>query len=136
MVKLDMDYKKLEKTLHVLPERIQKNVVKGAIRASGAMLRKEVRRLAPKDTGTLAKSINVSSRRSRDRNIIHFSVGVKKGFKRSHIARFIEFGTVKMSAKPFFRPAIGNVKDQMSQEARKYMAKRLPKELEKARNAN
>ena len=118
------------KKLKALPERVQKNVVTGAIRAGAKPIVKEARALVPKDTGTLKKSIGIKKRRSRDKNIIHFSVAplVKKGGWTAH---FVEFGTVKMSAKPFMRPAVEKTVDETIKTAQDYMKKRIDKELAK-----
>ena len=89
---LDEVLKKLKK----LPERIQKNVLSGAIRASAKPIIKEARRLVPVRTGTLKKSIGVVKRRSEDKNIIHYSVTPRSGKKQKYdgwYAHFVEFGT-------------------------------------------
>jgi len=123
---LDEILKKLKK----LPERVQKNVVTGAIRASAKPILQEAKALVSKDSGTLKKSIAVVKRRSKDKNLIHFSIAprIKKG---GYIAHFLEFGTVKMSAKPFMRPAVEKKSSETIQFAQDYMKKRIDKELAK-----
>ena len=118
------------KKLQKFPERIQKNVVAGAIRAGAASLSKEMKRRVPKGTGKLKKSIGVVKRKTKDKNLVRFSVAPqnKKG---GFYARFIEFGTSKMSAKPFMRPAFDAKGEDTVKVAQEYIKKRLDKELAK-----
>jgi len=143
--------------LNKLPERIQKNIVTGAIRAGAKPIVKEARALVPKDTGTLKKSIGIKKRRSRDKNIVHFTVSplAKKGGWKAH---FIEFGTYskfdhpmkkqrtgKLGKKravivakgggikphPFMRPAFEKKGEESIKFVKEYMKKRVDKELAK-----
>lgn len=118
------------KKLKALPERVQKNVVTGAIRAATKPIIREARALVPKDSGTLKKSIGAKKRRSKDKNIIHFTVAplVKKG---GFYAHMVEFGTVKMKAHPFMRPAVEKQSSETINVAKEYMIKRIDKELAK-----
>ena len=128
-----IDNKALIKALNQFPIRIQKNVMVGAIRAGSNVVRDEARRLAPADTGNLKKSI-ATIRRKGDRNTVQFSVTPSKGGKNNgwH-AHFLEFGTSKMSAKPFLRPALDTKQDEVLQVIKEYIAKRIPAEVEKAK---
>lgn len=127
------DTKALLKTLNTLPQNIQKNVMVGAVRAGANVVRDEARRLAPIDTGNLKKSL-VSIRRRGDKNTIQFSVTPSKGGKNNGwYAHFLEFGTSKMTAKPFLRPAIESRQDEVLQTTKEYIANRLPQEVEKAK---
>jgi HK97 gp10 family phage protein len=123
----------LLKSLHVLPEQIQKNVLVGAIRAGATSISKEMKLLVPKDTGELQKSIGVVKRKSDNKNVVYFSVTpqVKKG---GWIAHFLEFGTSKMSAQPFIRPAYERKGEETIEVAKIYMAKRIDKEIAKAKS--
>jgi len=120
----------LLKKLRILPEKVQKNVISGAVRAGAKPMSAEAKLLVPKDTGTLKKSIGIVKRRSKDKNILHFSVTprIKKG---GWIAHFLEFGTIKMSAKPFMRPAFEKKGEEAIDATRDYMRKRLDKEIAK-----
>lgn len=118
------------KKLKVLPDRVQKNVVTGAIRAGASSISKEAKTLVPKDSGTLKKSIGVVKRRSKNKNIISFSVAPLKK-KDGWYAHFLEFGTIKMPAHPFMRPAFEKKGNETIEEAKKYMIKRIDKEIKK-----
>ncbi len=127
------DTKALLKTLNTLPQNIQKNVMVGAVRAGANVVRDEARRLAPIDTGNLKKSL-VSIRRKGDKNTIQFSVTPSKGKPNDGwYAHFLEFGTSKMAAQPFLRPAIESRQDEVLQTTKEYIANRLPNEVEKAK---
>jgi len=63
-------------------------------------MRDNARHLAPKKTGALAAAIYATRGGDRQRGIL---MGVRK---KVHYARFVEFGTSKMAAHPYFRPAL------------------------------
>ena len=124
----------LLKTLAQFPKNIQNNVMTGAIRAGANVIRDEARLRVPKKTKELAKSIVSIKRRAEVRNQVKFSVTPSKGKnKAGWRAHFIEFGTSKMSAKPFLRPAFEASENKSLDDAKDYIAKRIPQELAKAR---
>ena len=123
---LDEVLKKLKK----LPEKVQKRVLVGAVRAGAKPIIKEAKRLVPVRTGTLKKSIGVVKRRSKDKNIIHYTVAPRKK-KGGWYAHYVEFGTSKMSAKPFMRPAYEKEGENSIKFVREYMKKRVDKEIAK-----
>lgn len=122
----------LLRKLRQLPEKVQKRVVVGAVRAAAKPLIKEARAKVPVDTGNLKKSIGVTKRRSKNKNIIHFSISPRKGGKyNGFYGHFVEFGTSKMPAKPFLRPAFESKGKETIEAAKQYMARRIDKELKK-----
>lgn len=124
----------LLKTLAQFPKNIQNNVMTGAIRAGANVIRDEARLRVPKKTKELAKSIVSIKRRAEVKNQVKFSVTPSKGKnKAGWRAHFIEFGTSKMSAKPFLRPAFEGSEDEALQASKQYIAKRIPQEIAKAR---
>ena len=132
---IDVDVKvtgmdEILKKLKTLPEKIQSRVVVGGIRAGSKPIVKEMKANAPKDTGELVKSIGVVKRRTDDKSIVLFTVAprIKKGGWKAH---FHEFGTSKMAAHPFIRPAFENKGEAAIEETKKYTSKRLDKELAK-----
>jgi len=124
---MDQLLKKLKK----LPYEIQEKVVKGAIRASAKPIVQDARRLVPKDSGDLKKSIGVVQRKSKQKNIVYFSVAPRLKKKHGFLAHFHEFGTVDMPAHPFMRPAFEAKGKDTIDFAKKYMVKRIDKELAK-----
>jgi len=120
------------KKLAILPQRVQKNVVVGAIRASAKPIIQEAKALVPKDSKSLSKSIGITKFKTRKKSLVWFSVSPRRGKNwDGFYGRFIEFGTVKMSAKPFMRPAFEKKSAETIKFAKEYMKKRLDKELAK-----
>ena len=135
------------KKLKALPEKIQKNVMVGAIRASAKPIVKEAKRLVPSESGTLKKSIAVVRRRSKLKHIVQFSIvprskvikkhQIAKGLKPYDYAWKIEFGNsvdwgnAKNTPIPFMRPAYEKEGENTIKAAKEYMIKRIDKELAK-----
>ena len=133
MISSNIDNKALLKVLSQFPKNIQKNVMVGATRAAANIIRDEARRKVPKKSRTLEKSIVTIKRKSK-LGEIKFSVTPSKGGKNSGwYGHFIEFGTSKMSAKPFMRPAFEQSNDESLEASKKYIAERIPTELLKAK---
>lgn len=131
-VSSDISMGDLLKKMKALPERVQKNIVVGAVRASAKPIIKEAKQLVPKDTRTLEKSIGISKRKTKNKNIVHFSISPKRGGKYDGwYAHFDEFGTAKMVAHPFMRPAFEKKGEESIKAVEQYMSKRIDKEIEK-----
>ena len=115
------------KTLKQLPDRIRKKHLGAAMRLGARIIVNDARKRVPVDTGFIKKNITQksSSRRVGDR-AYRVSVGVNNDIKKSGLQgtstknktgltgfanapsyywRFLEFGTSKMQARPFIRPA-------------------------------
>jgi HK97 gp10 family phage protein len=129
----EIDNKALLKALAKLPFNIQKNVMVGSTRAGAKVVSDEAKRLVPVRYGRLKKSIGVLKRKSKRGEVI-FSVSPRKGGKNNGFyGRFIELGTSKMIARPFLRPALEKSVDEVLVASKKYIEKRLPREVAKAR---
>jgi len=84
---------------HELPLVVEKKILKTSIRKSAQILQSAMIRRAPVGfTGRLAESIKTTARGLKNKLAINVIVG-------RFYSRFLEFGTSKMSAKPFVRPA-------------------------------
>ncbi|MBS1170026.1 MAG: hypothetical protein H6R01_944 [Burkholderiaceae bacterium] len=134
----------LKKALEELPKNIGKNVLRGAVNAASTEFKKEAVARAPSDTGILKKSIYQKQIREKSSATQQtFYIGVragkrakttKKGQKLdAFYARFVEFGTSKMAAKPFMRPAFEAKKLAAIEKFKEYAAKRIPDEIAKVR---
>lgn len=103
------------KKLYELPTKLEKKVLRSAVRKGAVMIRDKARGYAPTDTGNLKKSIVVMNKRIDGK--IALKVGVlkrkSKNSKDPFYARFVEFGTSKMVAKPFMRPAFDASSDDV-----------------------
>lgn len=90
--------RQLDDLLKTLPKKLERNVMRAALRAGGVVLREEARRQAPVDDGVLRKSIRISTRSQRG----SLYASVKAGSKKAFYAHMVEFGTRphKIKAKP------------------------------------
>ena len=143
--------KELNQALKQLPDRVAKNVLRGATSAGAAVIRKEARIKAPVYTGSVAEGHpppGTLRRAIYQKQIAELSgllkqvfyVGVRRG-KGQHDKkgrtldawywRFVEFGTAKMSAIPFLRPAFEAKKQEAVDAIKNYLAERIPREVEK-----
>lgn len=142
----------LNATLRQLPERLERNAILGALRAAGQVIRKDAMSRVPvlsqphphRKPGTVRRNITVKrSRKARNsvyvgvaglgrKSIAAFkAVGGKKGANNPDDPFywiFLEFGTAKMPAKPFLRPAFEAKKFEALRRFEEYLKKRLVKE--------
>jgi HK97 gp10 family phage protein len=143
--------KELADALKELPNGIARNVLRGATGAGAAEIRKEAKLKAPVYTGpisaghppagTLKRAVYQSQQRKLSSLVKQvFFVGVRTGKKMKNKSgvstdpyywKFVEFGTAKMSARPFLRPAFEAKKLAAIEAIRVYMAERIPKEVAK-----
>src|SRR5574337_608603 len=146
--------RELKRALEELPKAIGRNVLRGAVRAGAQLIRKEAQQRAPVYTGDVSKGhpppgtlkravyqkqINELSSATRQT----FFVGVRKGNKYrnqgksgklsqdAYYASWVEFGTSKMAARPFLRPAFEAQKNAAVEAIRDYLAKHIPEEAAK-----
>lgn len=111
-------FKEFADALRHLGPRIAKNSLRRAVAAGATIIKNEALALAPKDTGEMAKDILVKRERdTKGEMSAKYSVFVLTGKKSrlkgkrrdvqrdSFYWRFVEFGTSKMAAHPFMRPA-------------------------------
>ena len=149
------ELEKLLDSMKKFPIKIQKNIMTGAVRAASKEVVDEARRLVPKDTGQLAKSIFYRKRRTKLRTITRFSVapnkkrmdkeyrqkGEEKYWLKSKSGRLytswynygsvIEYGRLGKNPQPYMRPALTSVGNKPLIAARKYLYLRLEKEKKK-----
>lgn len=144
----------LAAALRELPEKIARNGLRAAVYAGAKVIRDEAKTLAPVSTGpvsqghpppgTLARSIVMKQipEQSGMSNQV-FAVTVRHGKKyqkqgkkgdKSQDAfywRFVEFGTAKMAAKPFLRPAFEGKKQEAAEAIKQKLAERIEEEASK-----
>lgn len=144
----------LKKTFLALPAELGEKVVRGGLRAAAKPIRDEARENAPvlkdpdprRKPGTVQK--NIITRKSKQQKYGVY-VGVKAlkarqivAFKKKHGKSannpddpfywiFSEFGTSKMPAAPFLRPAFESKKYEALDRFEDYTKKRVVKEAEK-----
>ncbi len=79
-----------------------------ALKEAGAVMKEALQNETPVRTGKLKNSITVSGVKTQD-GVKYVEVGPNKD---GWYGKFIEFGTVKMRAKPFMAPGYENGKDR------------------------
>jgi HK97 gp10 family phage protein len=143
--------KELSAALRELPLRIARNALRGSVAAAAAVIRTEARQRAPVSAGpnlpgdplpgTLKRAIYQKHIAEKSGALMQtFYVGVRQGKKYRHLGkygdrsqdayywRFVEFGTAKMAAHPFLRPAFEAKKQEALDALANYLAERLPEE--------
>lgn len=81
--------RELDELLQTLPAKIEKNIMRSALRAGANVLRDRAKELAPKDDGYLQQSIRVVTR-ARGGQV---SASVKAGNSIAFYAHMVEYGT-------------------------------------------
>ena len=107
-------------------ERIDKSVRRSQqqiAQEAAELVAEEARRLVPVLTGELRDSIIISERQlggafkmnMRTLTAVRLYVGPRKGagYPNGYQGHMIEFGTVKMAAQPFMRPAFDNTRAEV-----------------------
>jgi HK97 gp10 family phage protein len=105
-------------------KNVMAELERAALKEVAKFLRKEVKGRVPVGKGTLKKNIG-SWVRKKD-TVLQIGVytrerAKKKGYKYAYHAHLVEFGTKKMSAKPFLRPAVMENIDQIRLIEGKYL---------------
>lgn len=111
--------RELEALLRELPDRLARSVVTGGLRAGATVIARAAKEKAPEDTGSLKSKIGVGRPRTVDgkRSV---PVAVKGGVIRAvpkdrkkarkivpaRTAHLVEFGSERLPARPFMRPAL------------------------------
>lgn len=133
-IEFKFDNAKLLDSLKQFPQNIQNNVLVGAVRAGAKPLVDAAKANVPVDTANLKKSIGINRKKTKDKSQVWFTVSPRKGGKNDGFyGHMVEFGTSKMAAQPFMRPAFESQDRESIEAAKEYMASRIDKEVEKAR---
>jgi HK97 gp10 family phage protein len=108
----------LNKELKRLPEDFRTKALNGAVGTAARLLRDEAIKNVPVDTGNLRTAIRAQKKKSYSKYIGLYQVNINpkgkitvltrgKGRRSTstYYARMVENGTMKMTARPFMRPA-------------------------------
>jgi HK97 gp10 family phage protein len=133
-------FKELADALKQLPQRVARKHLRGSTAKGATVIRKAARDLAPVDTGEMRKDIQIKRERTSGDHVASYSVYTRGG-KRSRLAgkarnvdkdsfywKFVEFGTAKMAAQPFMRPAFEANKEAAVDALGEELDKRIQKE--------
>jgi HK97 gp10 family phage protein len=130
----------LLKNLRELPKTVEQKCLKIAVAAGAQVIRKSAQDLVVRKTGLVAKAIRIGFNRNEStpgRVVYHVFVSrkvkdrIKKVTRDAFYWRFLEFGTVKMAAKPFMRPAFDATNREAAEVIKGKLAERI--EIEAAR---
>lgn len=136
----------LKRRLEALPQAIQTKIMKGVVSTGAAVIKNEAIRLAPEYTGTVANghpppgTLKAAIYQTR---LISQSIGTRetwlvsvrrgknaKGSIDAYYATFVEYGTEKMPAHPYMRPAFESSIQKAIAAMGTYFAYALPDVVE------
>jgi HK97 gp10 family phage protein len=146
--------KELGEALRAFPPNVARNVGRASTAAAGAEIRNEAQQLAPVYTGdvakghpppgTLKRSIVLKFIREKSSALLFvYFVHVRRGKKYQQQGKFgnlsqdayywtfVEYGTSKMAARPFMRPAFEAAKERAVAMFQEYLSARIPAEAER-----
>ncbi len=104
IVKMHIDgLQQLDRQLHSLPGKIAGRALATAVRAGARLVRDAARDRAPIVTGSM--SANIVARTERTGSDTEKTAIVAVRNRPAYYWRFVEFGSRKMAARPFLRPA-------------------------------
>ena len=135
--------RELADALRELPLRVARSSLRGAVSSAAALVRDKAREIAPKLTGEMARDIQIKRARTSGNELLRarYDVFVRAGKKSrlsgkargvdkdSYYWRFVEFGTSKMAARPFMRPAFETTKSAAVEQIKEYLKDRIPAEV-------
>lgn len=148
--------RELAKALNELPDRVARNGLRVAVYAAAKVVRDEAKHKAPiaaqalgpnqPPPGTLKRSVIMKqipelSGRTRQTFFVMVRHGKKyrKQGKKGNLSqdawywRFVEFGTRKMNARPFLRPALEAKRHEAVHAMKERLALRIEEEAKKLR---
>lgn len=105
-----------------------KELCRAALRDVAKLLRKRIKNAAPKFTGNLRKNIGTWVRKSKE-GLPYLQVGIydkkrahKKGLHYAFYAMYFELGSSKVKAKPFFKPTVLSLIDEIKKIQAQYLS--------------
>lgn len=139
--------KELQAALSRLPRELDRKVLNAALMAGARPMVAAIKARAPVDTGTLARNIRARPVRPYPGNTATVEIGVRRLNKRqvnllrekarkagqstrvnAWYWRFLEFGTSKMTARPFLRPGFEAEKIGAIETIKTALARRIERE--------
>jgi HK97 gp10 family phage protein len=147
----------LHRALQDLPAKIERNVLRGGLRAGAKTIENEARRLVPARSGKLRDSVRVVTRTSSRTGMVRAQIKAGgRGKNAAYYAHWVEFGTSRhwikpknrkslffaglmreavehpgAQRRPFLRPAFDAKAQTSIEEMARYIRERLPKEIAK-----
>lgn len=121
--------RELDRALQELAWPAARRALRKGMRKGANVIREEARAKARVKTGNLRKSIRTRER-SEEAGNMRFAVEIPR---RAFYGRFLEYGTSKMAAKPFLRPAAEGKTEEAVTAMRDALAEAINLELSRAR---
>lgn len=121
--------------LRNIPNYITPQVHLRALTKAAAPLKKEIYNTTPVRSGKLRKTLRVARTKFKKQGQHQVVVGFRKGRDNGEplsgfIAHFFEYGTVKMPASPFMRPADAKTKAEQERVYLEELQKQVDKILQ------
>lgn len=97
----------LAAALEALGPTMEKKILRSAMREAAKPMLADAKRRAPVLTGQLRKSLKIRAMKRRSKGQVGVVISTAKGFFKGDefYGAFHEFGTKRMPARPFIRPA-------------------------------
>lgn len=129
------ELERLNKRLQSLVEKVGKKAMRGAARKAMTKVRNDVKAAAPEDLNdddNVKIKTSVALITKWKANDLYVKVGIRGGAKKNpdtpYYFRMVEFGTSKMAARPFMRPAL----ESNAQQIMDTVVQELNRALDKA----
>ena len=134
--------RELQAAMHALPKKLDRRILNSALMAGARPMVRDAKAKVPVDTGALKSGIRAKPVKPTEHTAtIHVGIGKARQSRAEKAAgakrytpwygRLVEFGTSKMSARPFLRPAFERNKSSSVEIIKKQLAKRIEAEAEK-----
>lgn len=124
--------KELADRLREIGPDIERNALRSGVSAAAVLIRNQAKATNPDDTGRTDRALYAKFIREQSGpNQATYYVGVRSGKKEQKkdrdawYWRLVEFGTAKMPARPFMRPAFESKKMQAVEAIKERIQKRI-----------
>jgi len=131
-VRLD-GLEELDRMANRIAPKKARSLARSSVHKVAGQVRDEMRQRAPKDDGTLRRAI-FTKRERGTQDSVSSAVRIAHGKTAKHDAWYwhmVEFGTVRLLARPFIEPTVENVQPKLPNLYREEFGRRLEKELER-----
>lgn len=128
-----IDDAEVKRMLDSVAPKQARNILRAAVQAAASRIAKQAKAAAPRGpTGALKKSIKAERKKSHPDK----PVSVVKVAPSAFYWKFVEFGTNKMSDRPFIRPAYDNYRANYQSIFREEFGKKFEASLARAAKRN
>ena len=122
---------RMRKQFKELSDKMQRRVLRGALRAAARPVLKDAKARVPVRTGALKKAIGVAVTVKTVESTATIGVRRKRPGQPARRAHLVEFGTKHTSARPFLRPALDSKKEAVVRTLAEALKKQIDTETAK-----